>query len=98
MHGLHGEIPLHVQIVFEESADGHKQAKLVRLPERPAGDYKVLAHGVQAYQTDAAGQKRTKPILTVWQYWPTDNTDTETARKVNRYLPIYIERLIASDD
>jgi hypothetical protein len=98
MQGTYGEIPLHVQIVFEESANGHKQAKLVRLPERPAGNFTVRSVPLTAYQTDADGTKRTKPILTVWLYWPADNTDTETSRKISSYIPKYIERLIASDD
>src|SRR5260221_6998096 len=98
MDGIYAEIVLHVQIVFEASADGHKQAKFVRLPERPTGDFKVQTIPFPAYQLNKRGEKDFKAIVKVWLYWPSEVNDTNVLRKISGYLPKYIERLIASDE
>jgi hypothetical protein len=37
---MDGEIELYIQVSIEKTDDGHRQAKLVRLPGQPEGNYK----------------------------------------------------------
>src|SRR5260221_13806871 len=68
------EIELHVQVSVEKAEDGHRQAKLARVPHQPEGAFQRECMTFQAWYP---AQSATDPtpihsshLATVWLYWP----------------------------
>ena len=99
---MDGEIELHVQVSVEKAENGHRQAKLARIPEQPEGEFQRECMTFRAWYP---AQSPTDPTLvhsahlaTVWLYWPTLMPDEKTRERIYRRLKQTIRNYLRFDE
>ena len=100
---MDGQIELYVQVSIDQTGDGHRQAKLTRLPSRPEGEIQHECLTYRAWYPNHPFNDSTTPITsahlaTVWLYWPTDLPGEKTRERVYRHLKQNIRQFLRMDE
>jgi hypothetical protein len=97
------QIELHVQVSIEKPENGHRQAKLIRLPAKPDGEYPSECLTFRAWYpdqtvSDPATLTKSAHLATVWLYWPLNLPGEKTRSRIYRHLKMNIRRYLRLDE
>src|ERR1700731_3774759 len=100
---MDGEIELYVQVSIEQTADGHRQAKLTRLTDQPGGENQPECLTFRAWNPDQPFNNPSTPIIsahlaTVWLYWPANLPGEKTRQRVYRHVKQNIRKYLRLDE
>src|SRR5712691_2756059 len=99
---MDGEIELHVQVSVEKAEDGHRQAKLARVPHQPEGEHQRECMTFQAWYPSQSPTDptpiRSGHLATVWLYLPPDMRDEKIRTRIHHRLKQTIRNYLRLDE
>src|SRR5258708_3174916 len=100
---MDSEIELYIRVSIDKTDDGHRHAKLARLPGKPEGDDEPECLTFRARYPTQTENDPTTPIqsshlATMWLYWSIDLPSEKTRKRVYRHLKQNIRKFLRVDE